>query len=338
MMTTFAIVVFGLAVLILAMRQWLLHREVTIAAGEDFDGVVYRVGGAAVAERRCFDGIASAEEPVEKPAATVICMHGFVENMGYFTHFYRQRNIQLILLTSCGYHVPIANPRYRDAPWAKTPDAAEGTIEYDAMVLNQALEALPRGESIRVHGHSRGGAVVLEAAAMRPDLFEKVEVILEAPVLPQARTYSKMSQTQLWFLSFLVPLWRRRPIGPHNRAAWGPLDNERKRMLIEGLPFNPKRVSIMVTNMRSMGKWMESRPVSLYQNLQHGLILVPEKDRVLDAKSMAESAAQGVHGDLRLVKIEQCSHFPLFDRPEVIPPPGACLHTNAAHPEAVQTA
>lgn len=311
-MTTLISTVLFLVLLVLAFRYWLLYREGPMLFDEPFEGVVYPVGDAAIAERRPpGDGA---------PVATVICMHGFVENLAYFTHFYGDPGIQLILINSCGYHVPITDPQYRDAPWARTPDAPKGSIEYDAMVLNQALEYLPKSKLIRIHGHSRGGAVVLEAASLRPDLFRDVEVILEAPVLPQARTYRALSRGHLWFISFLVPLWRRQPIGPHNHAAWGPLENERKRMLIEGLPFNPKRVNTMVTNMRGMGDWMESRPLSLFSHLHNGWILVPGRDRVLDAQSMFESASKGACTGLDVIRIEECSHFPLFDRPDMIPP------------------
>jgi pimeloyl-ACP methyl ester carboxylesterase len=300
---------------VLSVRQWLLNRECGMRPGEAFDGVVYRVGSAAVAERRSVP-----DHTGDSPKATVICMHGFVENMGYFTQFYQDPDIQLILLTSCGYHVPIADPQYRQASWATVPSADEGTIEYDAMVLNQALEHLPKTDRIRVHGHSRGGAVALEAASLRPDLFEDVEVILEAPVLPQGMPYKSVPEAQLWCMSFLVPLWRRQPIARHNRAAWGPLDDERKRHLIEGLPFNPKRVSTMVTNMRSIGEWMETRSTCLFANVRRGCVLVPEKDRVLDAKTMYDSASQGATAEFKVVRLESCSHFPLFDCPESIPP------------------
>jgi pimeloyl-ACP methyl ester carboxylesterase len=245
-------------------------------------------------------------------------MHGFVSDMRYFTHHYSDPDIQLILLTSCDYHVPITEPRYRSAPWAKVPTEPEGTIPYDAAVLVQALEHLPRTRTIRVHGHSRGGAVILEAASMRPDLFQQVEVVLEAPVLPQARPYVSATAAQLWLLSFTVPLWRREPISKHNRGAFGPLENERKRELIMAFPFNPKRVATMVSNMRGIEDWMKGRDASLYRNLARGTVLVPGKDRVLDTHSMLESA-QRAGPALNVVKLDGCSHFPLWDWPEALP-------------------
>lgn len=298
----------ALVALVLGLRQWLLHRECAPSPGEPFDGDVYRVGKATIAERTSV-----------KPRATVICMHGFVADMRYFTDYYRDADLQLILLTSCDYHVPIAGPRYRSAPWVKTPTAPEGTIPYDAEVLVQALEHLPRTEHLRVHGHSRGGAVVLEAARLRPDLFERVEVVLEAPVLPQARPYVSSTAVQLWLLSFLVPLWRREPISKRNRGAWGPLENARKRELIMAFPFNPKRVATMVSNLRGIDDWMRQSDAALYQHVHRGTVLVPGKDRVLDTHSMLESARRAGER-LQVVQLEGCSHFPLWDRPDALPP------------------
>lgn len=301
-------VLVGAVALVLVLRQWLLHRECEPSPSEPFDGDVYRVGKAAIAERRC-----------DPPRATVICMHGFVADMRYFTHHYRDPDLQLILLTSCDYHVPISDPRYKTAPWVKVPDAPEGSIPYDAAVLVQALEHLPRTDSIRVHGHSRGGAVVLEAAAMRPDLFQRVEVVLEAPVLPQARTYASMTAIQFWLLAFVIPLWRREPISQRNLKAWGPLENTRKRELIMAFPFNPKRVATMMSNLRGIDDWMHGRDASLFKNVPHATVLVPGKDRVLDTPSMLESARRG--GDaLKVVTLDGCSHFPLWDCPDALPP------------------
>ncbi|WP_375771297.1 alpha/beta hydrolase [Archangium gephyra] len=308
----------GIVLLVFALRQWLLHRECEPARSEPFDGDVYQVGKAAIAERRC-----------DHPHTTVICMHGFVADMRYFTHHYSDPGIQLILLTSCDYHVPITGPRYRSAPWVKVPPAPEGSIPYDAAVLVQALEHLPRTGSIRVHGHSRGGAVVLEAASMRPDLFERVEVVLEAPVLPQARPYVSVNAAQLWFLSFLMPLWRREPISRRNRGAWGPLENERKRELIMAFPFNPKRVATMVSNLLGIGDWMKQRDVSLYQRIPRGTVLVPGKDRVLDFHSMLESAQRAGPG-VNVVKLDGCSHFVLWDRPDALPPLAPSAERSAA--------
>jgi pimeloyl-ACP methyl ester carboxylesterase len=296
-----------LAATVLGLRQWLLYREGPPPPPESFDGDVHLVGKAAIAERRC-----------EHPRATVIGVHGFVGDLRYFTDSYRDPDLQLILLTGCDYHVPITEPRYKEAPWAQVPTQEEGTIAYDAAVLVQALEHLPRIRTIRVHGHSRGGAVILEAAAMRPDLFQQVEVVLEAPVLPRARSYVPTTAMQRWLLPFLLPLWQREPISRRNRGAWGPLESARKRELISAFPFNPKRVATMAANLKDLDAWMKTRDVSLFKNLTRGTVLVPGKDRVLDSHSMLESA-QKAGPALNVVKLEGCSHFVTWDRPDALP-------------------
>ena len=291
----------------LGCRAWLLHRRSPRKHQEPFDGVVYAVGKAAVADR----GPAA-------PEVTVVAMHGFLEDMRYFTEHYRQPELQLVLVNSCDYHVPFGDGAPLPARWAKTPTATEGSVRYDAEVLNQALEHLPRSKRIRVHGHSRGGAVILEAASMRPDLFENVQVVLEAPVLPRGKPYQPLSAAALFLFPFGVPLWRRQPISPRNAGAYGALENARKRELIEALPFHPKHVAVMMANLEGIGAWMAERDASLYARVK-GVVLVPDRDRVLDAESMRASAALGAP-NLEITELAGCSHFVLFDRPDALPP------------------
>lgn len=293
-----------LVILVVAVRAVLLYVPHARRYAENFDGVVYRVGRAVVAERNSVD-----------PRATVICMHGLFEDQRYFTRFYSDARVQLILLTSGGYHLPIAHPRFRSADWAHAPAAALGTIEYDAAVLVQALEHLPRTDKIRVHGHSRGGAVTLEAAAMRPDLFRGVEVLLEAPVVPQSRPRRPLPRATLWFLPFVLALWRRAPISPYNRRLWGRLDDPRKRELIAGLPFSIGRAATALRNVKSLHDWMEQRRYALYDNVERGSVIVPDSDAILDPESVRASAAYA--RGLRTVSVPDCSHFVLLDRPDV---------------------
>lgn len=293
---------------LVALRHRLLHQESPQRHHEPFDGVVYRVGKAAIAERHC-----------DRPTATVLCMHGFVEDMRYFAQHYRDPSVQLIVLTSCDYHVPVTGPVYREARWIEAPRHPEGSIPYDAAVLVQALEHLPRTRTVRVHGHSRGGAVVLEAAAMRPDLFADVEVVLEAPVLPRGRLYAAMGALQLWAFAFLVPLWRKDPLGERMARGYGALEDPRKRELLAGLPHNPRRIVTMVHNLRDLATWMRERDGSLYRHVRRGTVLVPGKDKVLDARAMADSARLGAPA-LEVVQLEGCSHFVLLDRPDALPP------------------
>lgn len=307
---------FLLVALAIVLHVRLLYRVGAPRQIENFDGVIYRVGRAAVAERKGRD-----------PRTTVIAMHGYLENPCYFTRYYDDPSIQLIALTSGDYHVPFTGAEHRNAGWEATPKHALGTIEYDAAVLVQVLEHLPKTKSVRVHGHSRGGAVVLEAAAMRPDLFRDVEVILEAPVLPQGRASQPVIPGTLWLVPYFFLLWRKRPLSPFNRHLYGRLDDPRKRSVIEALPFNPRRLITAMRNLRSLVAWMKDRDVGMYKNVERGAILIADGDRVLAPDAMRASALQA-EGRLRVVEVSNCSHFILYDRPDAIPPLAG--RTNAA--------
>lgn len=292
---------------LVGVRRWLVRRHVPRRNVDGFQGVVYRVGNAAIAETRDVS-----------PRVTVVCVHGFCMNFRYFTEFYASPDVQLVLLSACHYHVPIADPIYVSADWVRTPTAPEDTIEYDAAVLVQALEHCPRTNNIRVHGHSRGGAVVLEAAAMRPDLFRKVEVILESPALPQARQRLPVSRFSLWFLPFQVPLWQGVSLVVRKVQSLNPAGGSVKRRLLAGMPFNPRDVRTMVANLHDIGQWMKRRDARIYHNVQQGTILISMKDRILYPRSALRSAKQAGPG-IKLIKLEKPSHFILLDRPEAIP-------------------
>lgn len=299
-----ALVALGLVLL----RRSLLYRPVPAPASEPFEGVVYSVGSASVIERAGRD-----------PRATVICMPGYCENARYFTGYYADPQIQLILLVSADYHTGLACGKPREAPWAKAPDAPEGSIEYDAMVLLQTLEQLPKTDHIRVHGHSRGGAVILEAASLQPDLFQGVEVVLETPVLPQASLIKPLPAMFYWLMPLLAPLWRRWPISPFMPGRWGALHDDRKRELIESMPFNARHTSTLVTNLQSIERWIHERKSDLYRNLESGIILIADDDQVLDAAAMLASA-KSAGARWQVKRVPHASHFLLLDRPEAVPP------------------
>ena len=299
---------FLLVALAIVLHVRLLYRVGAPRQIENLDGVIYRIGRAAVAERKSRD-----------PRNTVIAMHGYLENPCYFTRYYDDPSIQLIALTSGDYHVPFTGAEYRNAGWEATPRYALGTIEYDAAVLVQVLEHLPKTKSIRVHGHSRGGAVVLEAAAMRPDLFRDVEVILEAPILPRGKPSQPVIPGTLWLVPYFFLLWRKHPLSPFNQHIYGRLDDPRKRSVIEALPFNPRRLITAMRNLRSLVAWMKDHDVAIYKNVERGAILIADNDRVLAPDAMRASALKA-QGRLHVVEVSNCSHFILYDRPDAIPP------------------
>jgi len=289
------------------LRRFLLRRDIEPATRVVFEGDLYRVGNATLGVQRHGN-----------PTRTVVVVHGFVENFLYFTHYYQQPDLELISVTCAGYNLPVEAPRFSRAEWVQVPQQPAGSIAHDAAVLIQALENLVSTETVRVHGHSRGGAVVLEAARLRPDLFERVEVILEAPVLPQGRPYAPMPGWFIWFLPFFLAAWQQNPINERNRSMWGSLENPQKRSLVMGYPFNGQRASVLMANLRDMNRWMREEDAHLFANVQRGAILVPERDRVLHPGAMLAAASQAQN--LQIIEIPEGSHFVIFDDPDRVPP------------------
>ena len=212
---------------------------------EMFSGKVFTVGKGAV----------SVRNHSSKAEHTVIGVHGFLENHCYFTQSYQHPSTELILLTCSNYHVPVAGPMPEPAEWEVPIKHLEATIEYDACILNQALANLPTTNNVRVHGHSRGGAVILEAISQRPELYENVEIILEAPALPGGKTHPLVSALLepvshgMW--PWVIRLINSTPSSSYGQMFFGKM-NRRKKQLLQKLFTATKDHLTIVRNIENL--------------------------------------------------------------------------------------
>ena len=273
---------------------------------EAFNGELYQVGECYVAKRTTNT----------KPKQTIVCIHGFLEDMRYFTEVYEDPSIELILINSCGYHSPFPLNNLMKPEWSQSVPYPEGSIEYDANVLVQAVENLASTKKVRLHGHSRGGAVVLEAVKQRPDLLGKLEVILEAPIIPEGEPYPGLAfvfnKVGLYLLPLSFTLFKKVPFDLYS-FAYKPL-TPRKRTLLAGLLHNPKSYTSILENADNMEAWWETTNISIYDNVAKGTILIGAKDMVLDRKSMIASA-QASHSKIDMVLTEGSTHFVSLEQP-----------------------
>lgn len=276
---------------------------------EPFEGDLYQVGECYVAKR--------ASDT--KPKQTIVCAHGFVEDMRYFTEVYQDPSIELIMINSCGYHSPFSLNDLLKPDWAVSVPYPEGSIEYDANVLGQAVDNLASTKKIRLHGHSRGGAVVLEAIKQRPDLLGKLEVILEAPILPKGKPYPALAlafnKVGLYLLPLTFTLFKKVPFDFYSRA-YKPL-TARKQVLLPGLLHNPKSFTTVLENAHNMNEWWDHAEHSLYDNVAKGTILIGAEDKVLDRNSMIASA-EASHKNINVVLTEGTTHFISLEEPQYV--------------------
>ena len=263
---------------------------------------------------------------------TIICFPGFMEDMRYFQELYQDDNAELIFVSNANYHCPFLGAKDTDditeLAWPKNPYPL-GTIEYDAFYLGLVLEHLASGSNIVLHGHSRGGAVVLETGRQYPELTNpkarSVSAILEAPVLPQARTAGKGSATLPHGLAcYLLPLllgWLRNSNEERRikRMMVGPI-TPLKQQLLPNVPNNPRTYATCVTNLRSIVAWQRTTPIDVYNNFSVLTVIMGEHDHVLCNHSMLASVEKGqaINQGVSLVKTERTNHFISLEQPEVI--------------------
>ncbi|MAM86630.1 MAG: alpha/beta hydrolase [unclassified Hahellaceae] len=308
-----------------------LLRPVSPTYSEMFSGRVYQVGEGSVAIRN----------HSSEARHTVIGVHGFLENFCYYTQSYQAADTELILLTCSGYHLPVSGPTVMTADWQTDIDAPAGTISHDAAILIQALANLPTAPHVRIHGHSRGCAVIIEAASLRPDLFINVEVVLEAPVLPEGRLHPlvrrlirPMNHTT-WPL--LIRLITSAPSASYAPTFFGTLTN-RKRQLMPHIFTSIKEYMTLVHNIEDLRDWMMSRDCSAYDNVPNGTILIPRVDRVLDRAAMLRSARQS-HNAISIVETDASSHFITLDCGSWIPRlPSRLVHATPIRPALARVA
>lgn len=278
---------------------------------EPFSGDVYKIGHGFMSVRKSSNNV----------SCTVIGVHGFLENHCYFTSIYSDPDVELILQTCCHYHLPIVNPNIKYPDWEIANKSPENTISYDANILTQGIERLPSTNHIRVHGHSRGCAIIIEAARRRPDLFRNVEVILEAPVLPGGElhplfgTFVEAMTFTLW--PTMVSLGRKMSKSPISQLVLGAMKG-RKRHLLENLLNSTRDALTIVRNVEDLVCWMRQQPISLLDNILNATLLLPKQDRILKVSAM-KLAAASANQRVKVVCTECPSHFIALDHPEMIP-------------------
>ena len=178
-------------ILIHAYREYWARRQLSQIHHAKFSGELMQAGNTYIARRPASNG----------STHSIVCFPGFLEDMRYFQDLYKDNNAELIFVNNANYHCPFTvegvSNDIINVDWPTNPYQL-GSIEHDGFYLGLVLDKLATGDNITVHGHSRGGAVVLETGRQYPTLTHSkdrpVRAILEAAVLPQARTTGNGSE------------------------------------------------------------------------------------------------------------------------------------------------
>jgi len=317
MLVTLSIIL-GVALAIHLYRQYWFHRQLPQLHCMKFDGEFYQAGETSLAIKR----------PESGATRTLICFPGFLEDMRYFLSLYERRGYELILINNANYHSPFDMKDSRELPWEPNPHQP-GSIEYDAFHLARAVKQFATTDRIVIHGHSRGGAVVLDAGRQFPEIMKdetkRISVLLEAPVLPQGTVAGGKPGPVLGALTlYLAPIF----LGLARNISEARLlklpmmkpTTELKTGLLRTLFCNAKSHATCVENLRNIAEWQEKHRYDLYENYHEITVLIGERDDVLSTKAMTASAREGARRNprVRVVETTETNHFISLETPDAI--------------------
>ena len=306
----------------LSYREYCARRTLPQIHHADFKGEVMHLGSTYIARRPSSNG----------SDQTIVCFPGFLEDMRYFQDLYRDSDAELILVNNANYHFPFAAPGHAINPvqldWPANPFVV-GSIEHDAFYLGLTLEKLTTEQNVTVHGHSRGGAVILDAGRQYPSLAHlsdrTVSVILEAPVLPQARIAGNASKPLLHQLHcYLMPIaftrWRHISVDRILKMPMMTPTTPRKTELCCSIFSVSMNYRTCVRQLQSIVRWQRQNSVDVFRNFPKITVVIGEKDDTLDNQSMKTSAESGREKNTGVSILETAgtNHFISLERPEIL--------------------
>lgn len=312
---TLLLILITLAVMLHLCRQWLTNKQWSPPSGDTFHGQLMALGDNLV----CLPD-RSHLDPAEVEKATLICFPGFLEDMRYFLEVHKDTPAKLIIINNGNYQNPFNQVPTAAPSWFVKPFHPLGTIAHDAACLNQVLEHMCGEEKIILHGHSRGGAVVLEAGNQQPQRVEKIEALLEAAVVPQGRLAGNLEKKLKPVGFYLAPLglslMRYLPRSQRLKSPMMWVTTPTKDNIVANIPFTPKQYSTALTNNANIIDWHANTGYSYYDNFQRISLITGQRDSVLWLNAMLKSAAHAER--VNVIKTEGTDHFISLEKPDIV--------------------
>lgn len=304
-----------LAVLIPVVRRKLANKVWPAPPGEDFNGAMLRLG----------DNLVCLPDRSHLPAETVsritlICFPGFVEDMRYFLDVHLDTPARLIIINNANYQNPFRCSTISTPDWFKGNPYPLGTIAHDAYCLNQVLEHMTGPERVVLHGHSRGGAVVLEAGNQQPEQARSAEALLEAAVVPQGRLFNngekKLQPVGFYLFPFIFSLMRILPESLRLKSPMMWVTNATKNKIVAAIPFTPRQYATAETNSANIIEWQAHTYYQSYEHFARVTLFVGQRDSVLCRAAMLDSAAHSAA--VNVIETTGTDHFISLESPDTI--------------------
>ena len=301
--------------LVPVLRKMLANRVWPPSPGEDFTGTMLRLGDNLVCmpDRSHLSAAAVSR-------TTLICFPGFLEDMRYFLEVHRDTPARLIVINNANYQNPFQGVSIATPAWFAGNPHPLGTIAHDAYCVNQVLEHMTGPERVVLHGHSRGGAVVLEAGNQRPELTCNVEAILEAAVVPRGRLADngekKLQPVGFYLFPFILSLLRVLPESLRLKSPMMWITNNTKNRIVAAIPFTPKQYATAVVNSANIIDWQAQTGYQAYEHFKRVTLYVGQRDSILCRAAMMDSAAQSAA--VTVIQTSGTDHFISLESPETI--------------------
>jgi pimeloyl-ACP methyl ester carboxylesterase len=283
--------------------------------GDDFNGVLMSLGDNLV----CLPD-RSHLSPAVVSQTTLVCFPGFLEDVRYFLEVHHNTPARLIIINNANYQNPLNTDVASIPDWYKPNPYSAGTIAHDAYCLNQVLENMTATERVVLHGHSRGGAVVLEAGNQQPGRAQGLEAILEAAVVPRGRlagNQEKLLQPVGFYLfPFILAVMR---ILPKSRRLKSPMmwvSTPAKEKNVLAIPFTPRQYATAVINSADIINWQASTAYDSYDHFNKVTLFVGQRDSVLWRAAMIKSAEKS--DAVTVIETTGTDHFISLEKPDLI--------------------
>jgi hypothetical protein len=152
-----------------------------------------------------------------------------------------------------------------------------------------------------------------------------VSAVLEAPVLPQARTAGKASdpiphRIACYFLPVFFGLSRNISLERLLKMPMMRPTTPLKTQLCRSIFSVSRSYATCVKNVQSIVAWQRTTDFDVYSNFPTVDVIIGERDSSLDRCSMLASAEQGQERNdgLSILQTEGTNHFISLEQPDII--------------------
>ena len=171
--------------------------------------------------------------------------------------------------------------------------------------------------------------MILDTGRQYPELahssHRSVAAILEAPVLPQARTAGNASSPlQHRLYCYLMPIafarWRHISTDRILKMPMMHPTTPRKTELCRSLFSVSKDYRTCVRQVQSIVRWQRQTSVDVFRHFPKITVVIGEKDGTLDRESMKISAESGRTNstDVSILETTGTNHLISLERPEIL--------------------